>query len=178
MTQTQHAEPPAAPPEAYNHHHLDHLQRRLLEAFDTLWDDFVDPEDALYDESGLRWSLLGASAGGPTAAAPFTTESQLRDIRNQCRALATANEFAINGHENQFTRTTFRVRRRFRAFRPGSGPSRAGAALPGTGHRGARAGHWGSAGGVRVGRQPGSRVGRRRRACPDNARAGLGARGA
>ena len=102
--QTPTASPEShAPSEHRPDRHLDRLQRRLLEAFDRLWDDFVDPEDALYDESGLRWSLLNTSAGRGGAAAPFATESQLRDVRNQCRALATGNEFAINGHENRIS---------------------------------------------------------------------------
>ncbi len=80
------------------------LHRRMLEAFDRLWDDFVDPEDALYDDAGLRWGLLfdRAAAGGP-AGAPLASEAQLREVRNQCRALAVANEFAINGHENRIS---------------------------------------------------------------------------
>src|SRR5262249_42757161 len=31
------------------------------------------------------------------------TDSQLADIRQQCRALALQNEFAINGHENRIS---------------------------------------------------------------------------
>lgn len=81
----------------------DRLEHRLLEAFDRLWDDFVDPEDALYDESGLRWNAIGAAAGQTASAMPFATEAGLRDIRNYCRALAVGNEFAINGHENRIS---------------------------------------------------------------------------
>ena len=103
MSQNHHTDQAPAPPQDHHHGRLDRLQQRLLEAFDRLWDDFVDPEDALYDASGLRWSLLGAAAGHGAAAVPFTTESQLRDVRNQCRALAAGNEFAINGHENRIS---------------------------------------------------------------------------
>ena len=46
---------------------IDHLERRLVEAFDQLWNDFVDPSDALYDVDGTRWNLLGA--GGALGAA-------------------------------------------------------------------------------------------------------------
>ena len=28
------------------------LENRLLEVFDTLWDDFVDPRDAYFDPDG------------------------------------------------------------------------------------------------------------------------------
>ncbi|MBN2475843.1 MAG: phage portal protein [Pirellulales bacterium] len=77
---------------------------RLLEAFDQLWDTFVDPTDALYDEEGARWTQLGVDGlPGRTPAAPFGDESQLAGIRAQCRALAVANEFAINGHENRIS---------------------------------------------------------------------------
>ena len=34
---------------------------------------------------------------------PFADEQQLAQIRDQCRALAVANEFAINGHENRIS---------------------------------------------------------------------------
>ena len=34
---------------------------------------------------------------------PFTNEQQLAQIRDQCRTLAVANEFAINGHENRIS---------------------------------------------------------------------------
>jgi capsid protein len=77
-------------------------QRQLLEAFDDLWDHFVDPGDALYDADGTRWAELGGSlAPGAAGSAAFTNEQQLREIRDQCRALAVGNEFAINGHENR-----------------------------------------------------------------------------
>jgi capsid protein len=76
----------------------------LLETFDDLCDRLVDPADALGDIDGVRWTPLGVlgSAAG-TAAAPYATEAQLREIRDQCRALAAANEFAINGHENRIS---------------------------------------------------------------------------
>jgi capsid protein len=81
---------------------LSRLQRRLLEAFDELWDDFVDPADALYDENGLRWTRLGGEGvAGSAAEAPYVDQQQLGEIRAQCRLLAVTNEFAINGHENR-----------------------------------------------------------------------------
>jgi len=80
------------------------LETRLQEVFDGLWDGFVDPDDALYDADGTRWRMLGTTqtAGAP-AAVPYRTESDLAEIRLQCRALAASNEFAINGHENRIS---------------------------------------------------------------------------
>jgi len=81
---------------------IDYLQRRLLEAFDELWDGFVDPTDALYDVDGSRWAQLGG--GGmprPAGGAALPDETQLAEIRNQCQLLAATNEFAINAHENR-----------------------------------------------------------------------------
>jgi capsid protein len=83
---------------------LGRLERRLLEAFDELWDNFVDPADALYDADGSRWSPVGGdAASGSGGGVPFTSEPQLGEIRDQCRALAVHNEFAINGHENRIS---------------------------------------------------------------------------
>ncbi|MHC4398611.1 MAG: phage portal protein [Planctomycetota bacterium] len=81
---------------------LARLEKRLLEAFDELWDNFVDPAEAFYDVDGTRWTHVGAEPGQGTAAGlAFSTEDGLREIRAQCRALAVTNEFAINGHENR-----------------------------------------------------------------------------
>ena len=78
------------------------LQRRLIEAFDEIWDNFVDPADALYDVDGTRWTRLGGGGiPGSAAEAPSTDGQQLAEIRAQCRSLAVGNEFAINGHENR-----------------------------------------------------------------------------
>jgi capsid protein len=74
---------------------------QLLEAFDELWNRFVDPGEALFDGDG-RWEPVGGeAAGGCQSGVPFTSEAQLAEIRDQCRALAVSNEFAINGHENR-----------------------------------------------------------------------------
>lgn len=80
------------------------LQRRLTEAFDELWDTFVDPRDALYDNDGQRWLSVGGSGLDGTSGrlSTFTTED-LAEIRYQCRVLALTNEFAINGHENRIS---------------------------------------------------------------------------
>jgi hypothetical protein len=80
------------------------LESRLLEAFDSLWDDFVDPRDAYFDSDGGWWPAV-ASAGRQTARAgegPFD-EHALRELREHCRRLAATNEFAINGHENRIS---------------------------------------------------------------------------
>jgi hypothetical protein len=76
-------------------------ERRLIEAFDQLWNSSVDPTDALADEDGMAWLRLGGAAGGGIVSeAPFATEAELDAIRAECRGLATTNEYAINGHEN------------------------------------------------------------------------------
>jgi hypothetical protein len=78
------------------------LEQHLLEVFEDLWDNYVDPAEALYDADGTRWAALGGGlSGGNASGVPFTTEQQLAEIRDQCRALAAGNEFAINGHENR-----------------------------------------------------------------------------
>ncbi len=83
---------------------LARLENRLLEAFDELWDDFVDPAEAYYDADGSRWSQIGAQPGQAGAVGvAFTSEAQLREIRMQCRSLAVTNEFAVNGHENRIS---------------------------------------------------------------------------
>jgi capsid protein len=79
------------------------LERRLSEAWQSLWDNFVDPRESYWDD-GADWTALGAApAGSPLEKCPFVNEAQLRDLRDQCRALAVSNEFAINGHENRIS---------------------------------------------------------------------------
>ncbi len=83
---------------------MNDLEHRLAEAFDALWDDFVDPRDAYNDVDGGWWTPVGSGGG---SAAGFGSvpinEQQLRELRGQCRQLATVNEFAINGHENRIS---------------------------------------------------------------------------
>jgi capsid protein len=82
----------------------DGWQRQLIEAFEDLWDNYVDPGEALCDADGTRWSELGGGqTAGTASGTAFANEQQLREIRDQCRALATGNEFAINGHENRIS---------------------------------------------------------------------------
>jgi len=81
---------------------LTYLRRRLVEAFDELWNSFVDPAEPFWDDES-PWNRVGdnpASAGG---GLPYADEQQLAEIRRQCRALAVGNEFAINGHENRIS---------------------------------------------------------------------------
>jgi Phage portal protein, lambda family len=80
------------------------IENRLLEMFDAMWDDFVDPREAYADVDGEWWLPVGA-VNGLTAGIGCgpTSEQQLRELRQQCRRLALANEFAINGHENRIS---------------------------------------------------------------------------
>lgn len=81
---------------------MSRLEHRLAEACQGLWDSFVDPRDALWDDDGGWWQLVGNEAQrGGAAVVPCWTEAELRQIRIECRGLAITNEFAINGHENR-----------------------------------------------------------------------------
>lgn len=82
---------------------LNHLERRLTEAFDELWNSFVDPAEPIYDVDGTAWNQLNAGLPGVAAGMPYRNEQELAAIRNECRTLAAANEFAINGHENRIS---------------------------------------------------------------------------
>jgi capsid protein len=96
-------QPNGAGAQATRNPRLAALQRQLTEAFDDLWDSFVDRDDALYDVDGSRWLCLD---GGPMLAATggvVFNQQQLAEIRNHCRALAVSNPFAINGHENRIS---------------------------------------------------------------------------
>lgn len=79
------------------------LEARLLEAFDLLWSDFVDPRDAFVD--GDEWWLpVGGQVGSTRHAVDYQfNEQSLAELRGQCRRLAATNEFAINGHENRIS---------------------------------------------------------------------------
>ncbi|MBX9788605.1 MAG: phage portal protein [Pirellulales bacterium] len=76
------------------------LEHRLLEAWLELGNQFVDPREPLFDGDGA-WLPLGAGQHG--AASPAWTEQSLQRLRDECRALAAHNEFAINGHENRIS---------------------------------------------------------------------------
>jgi hypothetical protein len=79
-----------------------HWENRLLEAFDGLWNDLVDPREAFADSDGW-WTPVGVSSGTTTGRGGAMTEQMLGELRNQCRTLAATNEFAINGHENRIS---------------------------------------------------------------------------
>ncbi len=79
------------------------FERQLSEAFDELWNSFVDRDDALYDGDGTRWFCLGGELSPGGTAGVIFDQAQLTEIRGQCRALAAGNAFAINGHENRIS---------------------------------------------------------------------------
>ena len=79
-----------------------HLEHRLTEACDALWDMFVDPREAYVDDDGTWWNTIHVEGQSEVSSSvPFATEQQLAEIRQQSRRLAATNEFAINGIENR-----------------------------------------------------------------------------
>lgn len=77
------------------------LESRLLETFDGLWADYVDPREAYAGDGEGFWAPVGSSTSRgvhATLSAP-----QLAEVRADCRRLALTNEFAINGHENRIS---------------------------------------------------------------------------
>jgi hypothetical protein len=44
---------------------LKHLERRLVEAFDQLWNSFVDPAEPMYDADGTAWNARGGQRAVP-----------------------------------------------------------------------------------------------------------------
>ena len=89
--------------EIHTENSSDHWENRLLEVFDALWDDLVDPRDAFADTDGGWWHPVGATGGVIAAQRGPINEQMLADLRAQCRGLAATNEFAINGHENRIS---------------------------------------------------------------------------
>ena len=75
------------------------LETRLQEAFNQLWDNFIDPREALVDDDGLFWTEVSNTSNN---SLPLAAE-RLADIRHQCRRLLFDNEFAINGVENRIS---------------------------------------------------------------------------
>ncbi len=78
---------------------LDGINERLHEAFNVLLSDFVDPREALVGDDGEWWHDV---AVGDSSSAPLAAE-RLTDVRQQCRRLLVANEYAINGIENRIS---------------------------------------------------------------------------
>lgn len=89
--------------EIHTENSSDHWENRLLEVFDALWNDLVDPRDAFADTDGGWWLPVGATGGSSPRGAGPINEQMLADLRAQCRVLAATNEFAINGHENRIS---------------------------------------------------------------------------
>ncbi|MEX2186068.1 MAG: phage portal protein [Pirellulales bacterium] len=75
----------------------------LSEAFDDLYAALVDPHEAWSDGDGESWLPLSGGLDAAACPAAISTEADLRAIRGECRALAVANEFAINAHENRIS---------------------------------------------------------------------------
>ncbi|MGA2063815.1 MAG: phage portal protein [Thermoguttaceae bacterium] len=97
------AQPPHAADQPAPGARLARLHQRLAEAFDELWDNFVDPDDVLWDVDGARWAPAGGDPLALGTARVVLNELQLDEIRAQCRLLAVTNEYAINGHENRIS---------------------------------------------------------------------------
>ena len=82
---------------------LEH-QNRYLESTLDLWDRLVDFDDEMLDNGHRVWSKIHLGTLDPGAAAlAYRSETELDEIRAQCRCLALENEFAINGHENRIS---------------------------------------------------------------------------
>ncbi|HEX4415166.1 MAG TPA: phage portal protein [Lacipirellulaceae bacterium] len=79
------------------------VESRLLEVFDALWNDLVDPREAYADSDGGWWLPVGANGESARSVSTPMSDRSLADLRAQCRALAATNEFAINGHENRIS---------------------------------------------------------------------------
>jgi capsid protein len=82
---------------------LDRFHSRLTEAYTDLFNSFVDPREPYCDDGETWLPLSSGPNAGPLYSLGPANESQLADIRRQCRQLALENEFAINGHENRIS---------------------------------------------------------------------------
>ena len=83
---------------------MQNIEKRLMEAFDQLWGDFVDPREPLWDGGSGEWTpLASGGTGSASGACEAFDEASLADLRRQCRAMAATNEYAINGHENRIS---------------------------------------------------------------------------
>lgn len=77
-------------------------ETKLLEATTSYTGQFVDPDDALRGDKGEMWTRIGGETETHLSAI-LNTEPELKEARNTCRALATVNEYALNGHENRIS---------------------------------------------------------------------------
>lgn len=75
------------------------IEQRLAEAFESLWDRFVDPREAYAGDASELWAPVGNDTGGVRGPSGLL----LDQLREDCRRLALTNEFAINGHENRIS---------------------------------------------------------------------------
>ena len=75
------------------------LEAKLLESFLNADGRYVDPREPFYDDGLSAWYSLGSE--GRDGQAAYFTEQTLTEIREQSRALARSNEFAINAIENR-----------------------------------------------------------------------------
>lgn len=82
---------------------VEKLQKRLTEAVDSLWDSFVDPREAYTDADGSWWRPLATGTQSFGQLGNSFDETSLGTLRDECRQLAMANEYAINGHENRIS---------------------------------------------------------------------------
>ncbi len=85
-------------------HETEMLEKKLTEACDALWENFVDPRDAYRDEEGQWWNAVSVEGGANSPSSfPISTQQQLEEARLQSRHLVATNEFAINGIENRIS---------------------------------------------------------------------------
>ena len=81
------------------------LEHRLLEVFDALWDDFVDPREAYADvdgSGGRRWAAMPGRRPA-SARRRRSTSSSSASCASSAAGWRRSNEFAINGHENRIS---------------------------------------------------------------------------
>lgn len=76
----------------------DQFEARLTEALTNYWDVFIDPLEALRDETTGRLDIWKKIGGGDTAIS-----SGLEQARNNSRVLVAENEWAINAIENRIS---------------------------------------------------------------------------
>ena len=74
----------------------------------SLYDQFVDPSEALLGPDGQMWNPIGSNTQASLGVAgleaiAYRTETELAILRNQCRWMWLTNEFAICGHENRIS---------------------------------------------------------------------------
>ncbi len=76
------------------------LEEKILESLLGDVDSYVDPREPYYDDGPSPWYGDGTPQGNDSQSTYFN-EQVLAEIREQSRALARMNEFAINAIENR-----------------------------------------------------------------------------